>query len=157
MSISRARRNAASLTVAMMAVSALVAGGLTARASEVVDTEQHSTRTELKYTDRANDAKDKFHGKVTSSSNKCVGDRAVKVFRVKKDGTTDRVGGDSTDGEGLWKVPAKDAKGKYFVTVEKDVRSKRVTGEDNPRNNDEVISIVCKPFSSKNSPLKLRL
>jgi hypothetical protein len=66
-----------------------------------------------------------WHGKVTSPSKSCVGNRKVKLYRVKN-GKTVMLGRDRSNSNGGWAVliGSNIPKGSYYATVAKNAKCK---------------------------------
>ena len=139
----RTNKVTAGALVAVMALGSLVMAAAAAQAGLL---DSYTTKSSLEYQDSRRDARDKFHGQVTSGNEDCEIDRRVKVFKKNRNGTTTKIGADWTSASGTWSVSKKDATGKYFVTVDKVILL------------DEYGDAlgVCKPYSSIASVLSLR-
>jgi hypothetical protein len=103
-------------------ISVLIVVGLVALAGGVASAGVSQFPTvfdKFKYKNDGN-SKPEFSGKIASPEDKCVKGRDVKLFR-KKNGDSKKIGKDSSDGKGKFKIKLDDdppKSGKYYAEVE---------------------------------------
>ena len=108
MSQKRMRSVAVALCALVLGAS-LIAGAVPASAHED-STETARSKVSMVYKAR----KAKFKGLVTSSRDRCVGGRTVKLFKARNNAL---VGKTTTSASGSWAIRAKKNTGKYYSKV----------------------------------------
>lgn len=58
-----------------------------------------------------------FTGEVSSSHGRCLGDRDVTLFKVRRNKSPRAAGSDTTSGNGTYHINKDDPHGRYFVKV----------------------------------------
>lgn len=77
------------------------------------DTETANSSVSITYKKK----KSKFVGAVRSDSDRCVGNRSVKVYKILRDGSHKALDTVKTSASGSWSLKARRVRGKYGATV----------------------------------------